>query len=92
MTVKKKSSGIVLLILAVLTLIYWMTALNMDVYRLGFMGAIFELLWLPMIVSLGVIPIMSAIRLVKTKPLSMVALVTLLVSLASIATLAIFGK
>jgi len=36
-----------------------------DVYKFAFVGAIFELLWLPMLILLVVIPIASVLLLIK---------------------------
>jgi hypothetical protein len=64
-----KNSGInkVLFILSIVTILYWLTAKSSNVYNNAFIGAVFELLWLPMIVSVFVGPVFSIILFVKDK-------------------------
>jgi len=64
-----KNSGInqVLFILSIITILYWLTARSLNVYNNAFIGAVFELLWLPMIVSVFIWPVFSIILFVKDK-------------------------
>ena len=64
-----KNSGInkVLFILSIVTILYWLTAKSSNVYNNAFIGAVFELLWLPMIVSVFIGPVFSIILFVKDK-------------------------
>lgn len=54
-----KNSGInrVLFILSIIAILYWLTAKFSNVYNNAFIGAVFELLWLPMIISVFIGPV-----------------------------------
>jgi hypothetical protein len=56
-----------LFILSIITILYWLTAKSLNIYNNAFIGAIFELLWLPMIVSVFIGPVFSIILFVKDK-------------------------
>ncbi len=64
-----KNSGInqVLFILSIITILYWLTGKSLDVYNYAILGALFELLWLPMILSVFIGPIFSIVLFVKDK-------------------------
>lgn len=64
-----KNSGINqgLFILSIGTILYWLTAKTINVYNYAFIGALFELLWLPMIASVFIGPVFSIILIVKDK-------------------------
>lgn len=66
---KFKNSGInkLLFILSIITILYWLTAKSLNVYNNAFIGAVFELLWLPMIISVFIGPVFSIILFVKDK-------------------------
>ncbi len=53
--------------LSILTAIYWCLGQLIDVYDLAVVGAIFEILWLPMLAMLVILPIICVINLVKEK-------------------------
>jgi len=53
-----KQSKIVLF-LSVLVALYWWLGKTSDVYHMKFGGALFEILWLPMIILLFALPIAS---------------------------------
>lgn len=46
---------------------FWILSRVINVYQYALVGAIFEFLWLPMIVALFVLPIVSLWHLVKDK-------------------------
>lgn len=64
-----KNSAInqVLFILSIVTILYWLTAKSFNVYNYAFIGAVFELLWLPMMASAFIGPILSLVFFVKDK-------------------------
>jgi|JI6StandDraft_1071083.scaffolds.fasta_scaffold155563_2 hypothetical protein len=82
-----RNSGInqVLFILSIITILYWLTAKSLNVYNNAILGALFELLWLPMIVSVFIGPIFSIVLFVRDKyntgSLALYALVLQLVAL-----------
>ena len=59
----------VIFLLSVLTFIYWFlfAYIIIDVYRIVIVGVIFEMMWLPMIIFVVLLPIASIIQLVKIK-------------------------
>lgn len=62
----RKKSALVFL-LTLLVSIYWFVAQIVNVYRFPLAGAIYELLWLFMLVSLFVLPVISFINWYKIK-------------------------
>lgn len=64
---KTSETSKVVFILSVLVSGFWWLGQVIDIYRFAFVGAIFELLWLPMVGMLFVLPIMSLIFLVREK-------------------------
>ena len=56
-----------LITLSLLTAIFWFLAQSVDVYFFTVTGAIFEILWLPMIILVYVLPIISLIFMIKEK-------------------------
>ena len=64
---KNSRNSKVVLLLSVLVSGFWWLGKVTDVYRFAFVGAIFELLWLPMLGMFVILPIMSLIFLVKEK-------------------------
>ena len=65
--INKSKTPILVLLLSILTSIFWCLAQLVDVYYFSVVGAIFEILWLPMIGLLVFLPIFSLIYLVKEK-------------------------
>ena len=62
----RKQSRIVF-ILSVLVAAYWYSGKAMDVYHIKILGTVFEILWLPMIILLFALPIVSIGFFVKDK-------------------------
>lgn len=63
---KSKTSKIVL-ILSVFVSIFWILGSTINIYSYILVGAIFEMLWLPVIAMTYVLPIISFIFLFKKK-------------------------
>ena len=53
--------------LSTFTAIFWCVVQFVDVYHFAVSGAIFEILWLPMIVALFILPVFSLVFLVKER-------------------------
>jgi len=53
--------------LSLLTSILWCLGQIIDVYRFAAVGAIFEIIWLPMMLLLVLLPIISFFHLAKEK-------------------------
>ena len=73
---------------AVFTFIYWLVSKKIDVYEYAFVGAIFELLWLAMLASVFIIPLIS-IAIIITQPTSikLLAIYSLLISIGTLLVL-----
>lgn len=50
-----------------ITLVFWIIAKTTDVYAYAITGAIFEILWLPMLASLFLLPIVGIVFWIKEK-------------------------
>ncbi|MGW8124049.1 hypothetical protein ACV07N_15425 [Roseivirga echinicomitans] len=57
----------IIFVLSFLTAAFWVVGQFVDVYHFAIVGAIFEIVWLPMIVLLFVLPVLSLFYLVKEK-------------------------
>lgn len=77
-----------LLFVNVFTFIYWLVSKKIDVYEYAFVGAIFELLWLAMLASVFIIPLIS-IATIITQPSSikLLAIYSFLISIATLLVL-----
>lgn len=64
-----QSSGTskIVFILSILVSAFWFLVYVVDVYHFAITGAVFELLWLPMIVIIFVLPVLSLVLLAKEK-------------------------
>ena len=56
---KKSNLFKIMVITATLTLLFWYVGLHINVYQNKFLGALFELLWMPIIVCTFGIPIVA---------------------------------
>lgn len=66
-TLKKPATGKIVLIGSILVSIYWLLSKYINIYHFALAGAIFELLWLPMMSMLFVLPIISIISMAGGK-------------------------
>lgn len=57
----------VLLFLTFLTTIYWGATLFLDIYKYAIIGAVFELLWIPMGLMIIALPVLFIIYFIKIK-------------------------
>ena len=57
----------IILFASILLLFFWLLSQAFDVYYYKVVGAIFEILWLPMLAGLFVLPIFSIIFWIKGK-------------------------
>jgi hypothetical protein len=64
---KNSKKGKIFFILSVIVSGYWWLGQVINVYNSAFAGAIFEILWLPFLLILFVLPIISLILLMKEK-------------------------
>jgi hypothetical protein len=57
----------IVFILSILVSVYWLLGQFINVYRYVLIGAIFEILWLPALIGLFVLPFISLIFIVEEK-------------------------
>jgi hypothetical protein len=48
-------------------LLFWLLSKTIDVYQITFLGVLYEIIWLPMLVMLFVLPIINIYSLLKIK-------------------------
>lgn len=65
--ISKLNTPKIVFVLSILTSVFWCLGQFVNVYYFAVVGAIFEIVWLPMIALLIVLPILSFIYLVKEK-------------------------
>lgn len=85
-------SGKIVLMSSILAAIFWWMAKTVDVYKSSVVGAIFEILWLPMLALLFILPVISFIFWRKDKfNVRSISLYSLLIGIAT-AVLTILAK
>ena len=62
-----KRNDKIIFLSSVAVAIFWLSSININVYKFAVVGAIFEILWLPMVILIYSIPIISFIFFVKSK-------------------------
>jgi hypothetical protein len=83
-TLKLKLSVIVF-ILSIINSFFWIIGHSLNVYKYIIVGALFEILWLPMIVFLVLLPFLSIYILIKDKwSLKSLYLYSLLIGISTI--------
>jgi hypothetical protein len=83
--INKSKAPKVVLVLSVMTSIFWCLGQLVDVYYFAVTGAIFEIMWLPMIALIFALPILSLVFLAKEKfSLKSLHLYSFLILLATI--------
>ena len=80
-------TGTIILLINVLFLAVWMVAYNINIYKVAFVGAIYEMIWLPLIICLFALPVVSFIYWkkdsfkIKSKFLYLIVLAVLSITL-----------
>ena len=64
---KNSKKGKIIFITGILVSIYWILGQVIKVYDVAFLGALFEMLWLPALAMLFLLPILSMLLWVKEK-------------------------
>ena len=64
---KNSSASKLVFILSIIVSGYWWLGQTINVYSFALVGAIFEILWLPVLAMLFVLPIISMILLLREK-------------------------
>ena len=57
----------ILFIASLITTIYWITSRVIDVYDYALLGAVFESIWIFMVVSVFAVPVIALIFLLRSK-------------------------
>jgi len=65
--IKTKRTSRIVLLLSLIVFTFWYIGNSIDIYQFALVGAIFELLWLPMLALIFVLPIISVYYLIKEK-------------------------
>jgi hypothetical protein len=90
-----RNTGIskILFILSISCLVFWFLGHTIDVYRFAVVGAIFEILWLMMLLGLFVLPIVSIVFLIKEKfHIRSLYLYCILINISTILMMIFFSK
>ena len=66
-TFKNSNTGKIVLLLSVLAATFWCISGVVNVYQPAIVGVIFEILWLPMLALLFLLPVVSIIFLVRER-------------------------
>lgn len=56
-----------MLMAALAVTVYWVSTLLINVYQFAFIGAVYEILWLPMLMSLYAIPLLALIFWIRER-------------------------
>ena len=89
---KNSSTSKIVFILSITASGFWWLAKGINVYNVAIVGAIFELLWLPVLGMLFLLPIISLVLLVKERVhLRSLYIYSILIGMATIFFM-IFGK
>ncbi len=64
---KKQLQGTLIFLISILQCIYWLFGNYIPLYKYAIVGAIFEILWLPMVVLIIGLPILTSIFWVKQR-------------------------
>jgi len=63
---KLAKRDIVILGLTIIVSLYWLLSQLINVYQVGWLGAVYELLWVFMLIGLVALPVLSFIYWIKT--------------------------
>jgi hypothetical protein len=66
-TFKNSTVSKILFTLSILIFVFWFVNYKIDIHNYALVGAIFDLLWLIMLIKLCIIPVMSFIYLIREK-------------------------
>jgi len=64
---KLKKRNIIVPGSTIIVSLYWLLSQLINVYHLGWLGAVYELLWVFMLIGLFTIPVLSFVYWIKTK-------------------------
>ena len=64
---KNSVSGKLVFVMSIIVAAYWWFGQIFAVYRFAVVGAVYEILWLPVLVMLFVLPVIALVLLIKEK-------------------------
>ncbi len=67
MTKPRKKNDKLILLLAILVAAFWILGSQINVYQVKIVGAIFEILWFPMLILFILLPLASIFYMVQNK-------------------------
>lgn len=89
-TIHKSGTSAIILALSLIVPSFWFLEQIIDVYQVAVIGAIYEILWLPMLISIFALPVISFIYWRKNKfSIRSLYLYSLLISIATLVLLLI---
>ena len=63
----KSRPGRIIFVLTVITGLFWLFSNSIDVYKSAFGGAVFEILWLPVVALTFLLPVLSFVGWFRSK-------------------------
>lgn len=66
-TYKNSTLSKILFTLSIMIFVFWFVNYKIDIHNYALVGAIFDLLWLFMLIKLCIIPVLSFIHLIREK-------------------------
>ena len=64
---KNTRPGKIVFVLTVITGVFWLLSNSIDVYKSAFGGAVFEILWLPIVALTFLLPVLSFVGWFRSK-------------------------
>lgn len=75
----KANTGKLMFTLSVIVSIFWILVNSMNVYGNAFVGFVFEILWLPMLVGIFFIPVVSIILVFKKNTRKLLPILSIII-------------
>ena len=66
-SLSNKKASIVVFVLSLIVTLFWLLGNLFDVYQFAVTGALFEILWLPVLALMFILPIIALILFIKDK-------------------------
>ena len=86
----KANTGKWLLTLSVIVSLFWILGNSINVYNSAGAGAIFEILWLPMLASIIIIPVLSIMIVARKNTQKLIPILAIIILAASLLYLTFF--
>lgn len=87
-TAQRSTTSKVIFALSIFITVYWLLVMTVEVYRFAVVGALYEILWLPMVAAIFVMPAVALVYwIIERFHLKSLYLYALLFLLAAILTI-----